>query len=197
MKNKQNKEIMQKVKLKIAISNFYKEEKIDMKKNKKNVIKIVTVASMLFVCITGVAFAKDIGNLIKKVFGPNTSNGVDTAVENGYISNVKTQVEEANGIEISVDSIIMDDFNFAINFKMSLNEKYNVDEFEHKTDFVDLNVVDEENNIVFTTSHKSTDDTIEYLGSYGIISKKIGEKDLQISLSATGNPKLFPKSKHL
>lgn len=66
MKNKQNKEIMQKVKLKIAISNFYKEEKIDMKKNKKNVIKIVTVASMLFVCITGVAFAKDIGNLIKK-----------------------------------------------------------------------------------------------------------------------------------
>lgn len=205
MKDKQNEDIIKKVKLKVAISNFCEEEKVDMKKTSKNVIKIATVASMLLVCITSAVFAKDIANFIKKVFGPNTSDGVDTAVENGYILNEKTQVEKANGIEVSVDSIIMDDFNFAINFNMKLDEKYNIDEFEHNADFVDLKVIDEENNIVFSTNYKETNDTQmqdenwepEYLGAYGVISQKLDEQNLKLTLSATGNPKLFPKSKYL
>lgn len=198
MKNKQNEEIMQKIKLKVAISNFCEEEKVDMKKTSKNIFKIATVASMLFVCITGVVFAKDIGEFIKKVFGPNTSDGVDIAVENGYVSNVKTQVEKANGIEINVDSIIMDDFNFAINFNVTLDEKYNIDDFE-STDLADLRVVDEQENVVFSSKSNVSDENIgpEYKGAYSFLSKKTGERDFKLTLSATGNQELFPKSKQL
>lgn len=117
---KKEKEILEDVKLKIAISEFYEEERKNMKSTRKNVFKVVAVACFVIILITGGVFAKDIGNFIRNLFGANTSDGVDIAINNGYVSEIQTETQSAEGIEISVDSLIMDDFNFAINFRCDI-----------------------------------------------------------------------------
>lgn len=189
--NKQNEKILENVKLKISISNFEEEKKIDMK---NKIFKSAAVASVAIVSITGAVFAKDIGNFIKNLFGENTSDGVDIAVNNGYVVEVKTEVQSADGIEISVDSLIMDDFNFAMNFNVKLDKKYDLDE-STSIQFEDLKIVDETGKTVFVTH--SYDKNSEYMGSYSFISNKKGEREFTTYFSATGNPEAFPKSKNL
>ena len=142
MDNKQKEKILENVKLKISISNFEKEEKIDMKRTSKNILKIVAVACCTMLSITGVVFAKDIGNFVKEFFGGSSSEGVDIAVNNGYVAEVKTEYQEAEGIEIAVDSFMMDDNNFAMNFKVKLSEKYNIKNMMFGMDLYDLKIVE-------------------------------------------------------
>ena len=195
--NKQNKEMLERVKQKISISNFEEGENIIMKKDKKNVLKPVAIASIVIMSISGVTFAAT--TFIKDFFGKNSSDGVDTAVNNGYVSDIKTDYQNADGIEINVDSILMDDFNFAMNFNVKINENYNIDDFEH-VEFEDLKIIDETGKIVFDTHDLiQEDDKIEdhYQGSYSFLPTKVNDNEFKLSLSATGNPNAFPKSKHL
>lgn len=196
--NKENKEMLERVKQKISISNFEKGENIIMKKRRKNVLKPVAIATIAIISISGVAFAATI--FIRNYFGKNTSDGVDTAVNNGYVADVKTDYQKADGIDIKVDSILMDDFNFDMNFDVKLSDKYNIDDFGNITEFEDLKVVDETGKIVFDTHNNITDgETIEdhYQGAYSFLPTKISDNEIKVSLSATGSPVLFPKSKHL
>lgn len=198
---KENCKILEDVKLKIAISSFYEEEKKQMKGMKNNIIKIASVACFILVFITGAVMAKDIGNFIKKIFGPNTSDGVEIAVENGYVSEVKSEKYSSEGIEISVNNVIMDDFNFAMNFNMTLDERYNINEFKNQ-ELYDLKIVDEAGEIVFNSHGYQFETEKEmqekgYGGAYSFLAEQTGERTLKLSLSATGNSKLFPKSKHL
>ena len=193
--------IKDKVKLKISISNFQKEDIGYMKKGSKNIMKSAAVACLLVVSVTGVAFAGSISDFVKNLFGFNVSNGVDSAVENGYVANVNTEYQNADGIEISVDSMIMDDFNFAMNFNVKLDSnKYKIDDFENMT-FEDLKIVDETGKIVFNTrSVFDTDEEVEnsYKGSYSIVPTKKSDSEIIVYLTATtGNTEEFPKSKHL
>ena len=195
--NRQNKEMLERVKQKISISNFEEGENIIMKKDKKNVLKPVAIASIVIMSISGVTFAAT--TFIKDFFGKNSSDGVDTAVNNGYVSDIKTDYQNADGIEINVDSILMDDFNFDMNFNVKINENYNIDDFEH-VEFEDLKIVDETGKIVFDTHDLiQEDDKIEdhYQGSYSFLPTKVNDNEFKLSLSATGNPNAFPKSKHL
>ena len=80
MKNKETEEIYKTVKRKISISNFVEEEKVDMVKNKNSIFKSIAIASCMIISVTGVVFAKDIGNFISNLFGDNASDGVKTAV---------------------------------------------------------------------------------------------------------------------
>lgn len=197
MKNK----ILEDVKLKIAVSSFYEEERKNMKEVKSNVLKITSVACLILILVTGGVMAKDIGNFIKKLFGANTSDGVDIAIDNGYVSEVKSEIYSSEGIEMNIDSIIMDDFNFAINFNMTLDKKYNIDDFK-SLDLYDLKIVDETGEIVFNSRgyHFDTEEEMRekgYEGAYSFLAEKIEERKLKVSLSATGSTKLFPKSKHL
>ena len=75
MNNKQKEKILENVKLKISISNFEKEEKIEMRKTSKSTLKIAAIACCVMLSITGVVFAKDIGNFVKEIFGGNASEG--------------------------------------------------------------------------------------------------------------------------
>ena len=195
--NRQNKEMLERVKQKISISNFEEGENIIMKKDKKNVLKPVAIASIVIMSISGVTFAAT--TFIKDFFGKNSSDGVDTAVNNGYVSDIKTDYQNADGIEINVDSILMDDFNFDMNFNVKINENYNIDDFEH-VEFEDLKIIDETGKIVFDTHDLiQEDDKIEdhYQGSYSFLPTKVNDNEFKLSLSATGNPNAFPKSKHL
>lgn len=200
MNNKQKQQILENVKLKISISNFEKEEKIEMKRTRKSILKIAAVACCTMISITGVVFAKDIGNFVKEFFGANSSDGVDTAVNNGYVADANTEYQNAEGIELKVESVLMDDFNFDMNFSVRISEKYDIKEFE-RLKFGDLIIKDEEGRIVFN-QYGSKVETEEmkgktYMGAYSISPQKIREDEIKVSLSATGNPTEFPRSKKL
>lgn len=198
---KEDNKIKEDVKLKIAVSAFYGEQRKNRKAIQKSVLKMVSVACLILVLITGVVMAKDIGDLIKKLFGDNTSDGVDIAIDNGYVSEVKGEKHSSEGIEISVDQVIMDDFNFAINFVMTLDGKYDIKEFKSQ-ELYDLKIVDETGKIVFNSHGYQFETEKEmqengYGGAYSFLTEEMGERTLKLSLAATGNSKLFPKSKHL
>lgn len=124
---------------------------IEMKKNK--IIKLVSIVVVIGICMSGVVFAKEIVEFVKRFF-PGSSEGVDIAVNHDYVTEVETDTQNADGIEISVDSVLMDDFNLAINFEVQLDEKYNVDDFASVW-LEDLKIVDEQNNIVFSTDYNN------------------------------------------
>lgn len=202
MKNK-NEKILEKVKLKIAISRFEEEEKKEMRKINKSIFKVASVACLTILSITGVVFAENIGDFVKNLFGANTSEGVDIAVNNGYVSDVKTEVQSAEGIEVNVDSFIMDDFNFAMNFKVTLDEKYDINDFESIW-LEDLRIIDEQENIVFSTNYNlenvgTPEFEPEYWNGYSMLANKTGEHEfiLSLSTSSSDNTNTFPRSKHL
>ena len=171
-----------------------------MKKTRKSLMKIAAIACCTMLSITGVVFAKDIGNFIKEFFGGNSSEGVDTAVNNGYVADANTEYQNAEGIELKIDTILMDDFNFDMNFNVIISNKYDIKEFENLK-FGDLIIKDEDGRIVFN-QHGSKVETEEmkgkrYMGAYSILPQKIRENEIKVSLSATGNPTVFPRSKKL
>lgn len=116
MNNKRKENILENVKLKISISNFEKEEKIEMKKTSKNILKIIAVSCCTMLSITGVVFAKDIGNFVKEFFGGNSSEGVDSAVNNGYVAEVKTEYQESEGIEIKSNFVDGNCLQYMVNY---------------------------------------------------------------------------------
>ena len=196
--NKENKQMLERVKQKISISNFEEGENIIMKKGKKNLLRPVAIACITILSISGVAFATT--TFIRNYFGKNTSDGVDTAVNNGYVANVETEYQKADGIDIKVDSILMDDFNFDMNFSVKLSDKYNINDFGDIYDSEDLRIVDETGKLVFDTHNLIKEgDKMEdhYQGAYSFLPTKISDNEIKVSLSATGNQVAFPKSKHL
>lgn len=209
MENKQK--ILENVKLKISISNFEKEEKIDMKKTSKNILKVVAIACCTMLSITGMVFAKDIGDFVKETFWGGVTKGVDIAVNNGYIANVNTEYQEADGIEISVDSFVMDDNNLDMKFRVKLSDKYNIKNMSFGMELYDLKIVDENGKKVFATHALEAEEMMIYktekeakenydafCGSYAFDGGKIiGENELICSLQATKSASTFPKSKKL
>lgn len=205
-----NYKILEKVKLKIAISNV-KEEDIVMNKNKFNVIKKIGIAACAALSMTGVVFATT--QIINK-FGKNSSDGVQTAINNAYYSDVNTEYKEANGISANIESFLLDDYNFDITINIKFDETYNLSNMlskEGKIDIMDLKVVNENNEKVFATRELESEEMTSlyeteeeakanydsYTGGYSQASEKIDEHDLKFYLTATGNEKEFPESKKL
>lgn len=93
------------------------------------VYKIQKVAIILIcfvILTTGVVFAKDIIKFITSLFS-NTTEGIDKAVENGYVQNVDMDFIYDNGIGIKVDYLIMDDSNLDISFVYDVGDYSDVD----------------------------------------------------------------------
>ena len=112
-----NKKILEKTKMKIAISNA-KKENIVMKKDKLG--KFIGIAACVVISTTGVAFAT---NEIIKKFGDNSSDGVQIAIDNQYYAEPNTEYKDANGISTSIDSFLIDDYNFDININLKFEDK--------------------------------------------------------------------------
>lgn len=119
------------------------------KKLKSNLVKrginfkalsIILILSM----VTGVVFAKEILEFISNIF-INTSEGVGTAIENGYIQDVDMDYEKNNGAEVKVDYVLMDDFNLNIMFNINLQED---NPKIKKVEFSNLIITDENDNIL-------------------------------------------------
>lgn len=200
MINKENEKIFENVKLKISISNFEEEENLEMKKSNNNTLKIATVACCMLVLTTGVVFAKEIGEFVKHLFGVNVSEGVDTAVENGFIARPKLVEQSAEGINVTVENFMMDDYNFGINFILAFDDKNEAKKLGEKDILLqDLKIVDEENNIVFSTNYYKEDYEKQefYYNGFRMNSDLIEDNKIRVSLITSGGITPFPKSKKL
>lgn len=119
--------ISERIKTRIAISKI-NEEDIVVKKISK--FKNVGVVACILASTTGIVFAT---NMIINRFGPNSSDGSQVAVDNGYISTASK-----NSI---VDSFLIDNYNFYIAFnkeKLGLSyediiQKYQTTQIGEKT----------------------------------------------------------------
>ena len=119
-------------------------EKSNNSKKKIKIIKSVATACTCCVLITGVVFAKDIANIVKDFFLIN--EGMDNAIENGYIDNPNMEYINSNGTEIKINSILMDDYNLSmeIGIKGNFAKENNVD-----ITFPDMIITDENKNILY------------------------------------------------
>lgn len=209
MKNNDTEKIYNDVKRKISISNFVEEENEIMVKNKHSIFKSIAIACCMLLSITGVVFAKDIGTFISNLFGANSSGGVQTAVDNGYIKNVEDNYIESDGIEFSVVSFLIDDYNFDMNFKIKLSDKYNVKEMQ-RLQPLNMKVIDENNEIVFLTHEEETRIAEEnktagtpnfhplFWGGYSMNGEIISGNEIMLHLTAYGSEEhKIPKSKKL
>ena len=139
-----NNNILEKVKIKMAISNMQKED-IVMNRNKVRTAKKIGIAACIAMSVTGVAFATT--KIINK-FGENSSDGVQIAVDNKYYKEINTEYKESDGISVSLESFLIDDNNFNINFKIRTNNK-DIMLNEGIIGIEDLKVVNENNETVF------------------------------------------------
>lgn len=114
--------IFEKVKMKIAISNV-KEEDIVMNKRKLNIGKGIGIAACITLSMTGVVLATT--QIINK-FGANSSDGIQTAIENGYYSDINTEYKEANGISTNIESFLIDNDNFDMNLNIKFDGSYSL-----------------------------------------------------------------------
>ena len=140
-----NKRILEKVQMKIAISKVNKED-IVMKNSKLNFVKKLGIAACALLSTTGGVFAT--AAIINK-FGANSSEGAQRAVESGYIVYSKE--------DSIVDSFLIDNYNFYITFredKLGLTEE----DIRKKYDKVEigergkeyLTIKNENNEVVFS-----------------------------------------------
>ena len=205
--------ILDKVKMKIAISNSNKEDIVMNKTNINKMKKGIGIAACVVLGTTGICFA---ANEIIHKFGLNASEGVDRAVENGYYSVANTKYKEANGINACIESFVLDSDNFAINIDFDFknnNELYKEINtgVENKFDILDLKVVNEKNEKIFATRELESEEKMNlyqteeearkkydsYSGAYGTTYQKIEDGKIRYQLTATGNDEDFPSSKNI
>lgn len=199
--------IIEKSRQKIAVSHFKMEENMSKRKINKRFFSSIAAACFIVLTITGTVFAKDIGNFVRGLFGPSASEGVDIAIDNGYVAKVNTEYQNSNGIEMKVESFLLDDYNFDINFIVKVAEDYNIDEFE-RADFTDLVIKNENGDFVFNTGmdiQGKTEEQIKemyggkepYMGGYSFHKEKISDNEFRLVLTASGSSIPFPKSNKL
>lgn len=192
--------------VKVRLHRIRKKLKLTMQK-RGYIYKILSII-LVFCMVTGVVFAKDIVNFIKSIF-VNTSEGVERAVQNGYIDNIEMDYSESNEAEVKIDSILMDDYNLDIIFNIRIKEVLGNIKIT-RFDIPNLVITDEENNIIVAKFEnketyeqfcKERNIKIEYKNiaySDGSESSSIIEKnDNTYKYSYITHSTEFPKSKQL
>lgn len=133
------KEIMEKLKLKIAISEIKKEGEVAMNKKKSFINKKIGIAACAcLVLTTGVVFAKDIENYFKNLF-TNTNEAIEAAVENGYVQKEEMDYVYDNNVGIKVDSLVLDKLHLNISFAFEIDDK-NVKSIRFKDFIISSNI---------------------------------------------------------
>lgn len=102
-----------------AILTAFNAKKEDRKHPTYNLIKLVSTVCVCMVVIAGGVFAKNIVSTVKNFFAHN--EGMDRAIENGYIEKPNMNYIESNNINVKVDNILMDDNNLSLEFSVRLD----------------------------------------------------------------------------
>lgn len=134
--------------VKKTIQQTIEKQKDKRMKNKKvlNFIKILSTACACCIVVTGIVFAKDISNFIKNFFSNN--EGMDNAIEHGYIDKPNMEYVSSNDTEIKIDKVLMDDYNLNLEFNIKINENM-LQENIKEISFPDMLITDEEKNILY------------------------------------------------
>ena len=177
-----NKQILDKFKMNIAISNFEKEyERETMQKGiytlekrgfwrdyimKKRIIATTCVGMIL---MSGVVFAANIDNIMNYFRG--LGKGIDTAIENGYVEKPEMDYIESNTtlsketgtivedvkVDAKIEDFLMDDLNLSTQFSFKFDEKvHNYIDLNNINTITlnDLFVRDEENRLIYSVNNK-------------------------------------------
>lgn len=161
MNNDMKKNILKNFKLNVAISNFEKEELTNNNtlKNKEKIFsiknKIIATVCASFILISGIVFATNITNIVnKRKSDRGLGDGIDTAVDNGYIEETKAEFSNNDniGIDITLENFLMDDTNLSANlifvFDDTMKEKINLDK-AYEVELLGLIIRDEEDRILY------------------------------------------------
>lgn len=126
-----------------TIHNALQKEK--KQRNYFNIMRKVAMIIISFGIIsTSIVFAYDIINFITSIF-TNSTEAIDSAVENGYVQNVNMDYIYDNDIGIKVDALVLDDTNLDISFIYNYQGKEPIDSLE----LYKYKIKDENNNILY------------------------------------------------
>lgn len=165
---------------------------------------LVIVFAILLIAISSFVIAKE----IIKHFFLDSSDGVENALNNGYIESYEMKENNySNGISIEVESVLMDDYNLAIVFCLKFDNIEYVKNADY-CNFDNLLIMDENNNLIVTKFEGKIKDSKllnffdinnNYPGiSNGNESVHIKSKDDdEIVLTYVTNSSEFPKSHKL
>ncbi len=96
------------------------------KESKKDIRKYIYRFAIYFISIliitTGVVFAKDIYNFISSFF-TNSTDGIDEAINHGYVQNIDMDFVYDKDIGIKVDYLVMDEKNLDISYVYENNKE--------------------------------------------------------------------------
>ena len=177
-----NKEMLDKFKMNVAISNFEKE--CESKTNEKGIYtlekrgfwrdyimkkRIIATTCVGMILMSGVVFAANIDNI--KNYFRGLGNGIDSAIENGYVENPEMDYIESNTtlsketgtviedvkVDAKIEDFLMDDLNLSTQFCFEFDEKiHNYIDLNNINDVTinDLFVRDEENRLIYSVNDK-------------------------------------------
>ena len=205
---KETAEIMEKTESQIKTLVHNSKKKLKKLLIKENVVEvrnkriILLISTILFIAatITGATYADEIKEFVKDLFGANASDGVDTAVNHGFVAKPKIEEQTASGISATIENFMMDDYNFGINFILTFENKEDAEKLGAKDILLqDLKIVDEENNVVFSTNYYKEDYEKQefYYNGFSMKSNLVEDNKIRVSLITSGGVTPFPKSKKL
>ncbi len=120
IKNIYSKQISEPPEFEMAIRNAFKDKKKIFIKQK--IMKLATVMCSFVVILSGIVYAKDIEKYFKSLF-TNSTESIDSAVENGYFQAIDMDFIYDNDIGIKVDNLVLDDLNLDISFCYTTSNK--------------------------------------------------------------------------
>lgn len=124
-----------------TLNNLPEKDSLPTIRRNKFKLSFAAVCCTIFLT-TSIVFANDIGEFVKNIF--NYNNGIDKAVQNGYIDNPNVETIKSNGTTITAKNFLMDDCNLSFNFNINVeNNDIN------STEFLDMIITDEDNNILY------------------------------------------------
>jgi len=194
------------------VENRIKSTLVFESKNNKIILiikKIIAIIIGLFTITGSIVFANDIKNFISNLFKYNVGSGITTAIDNDYVQKYDLNYCESNGVRVDVDSVIMDDANLDIAFKINLEKTQDISLISNIY-FSDFIIRDEENRILFSEFDniekyqqfcKENNLSANYKNvsySNGAYSSTISRKnDYDVYFTYNINSNQFPKSKKL
>lgn len=192
MKNNEiNKAILEKVKIKLAISSFEKEEMVgSMIKNK--ILKTVATFIIGIGIIGSATYAGVKISEIFKIKGMDDA-GIQTALQNNYVQNIDMEYIEEEKVKFKVDYLMMDDINFDLVFNFITEDS--VDNYEGIA-VSNLRITDENNNQIYISSEDQEIWTknIALMAENWSVIEKHGNTLRQVLHLYSNN---FPKSKKI
>ena len=120
--------------------------------------KIIAISISCFLLISGVTFAFNSEMIVNYIRGLGLGNGIDTAVENGYIAEPNMEYKESNvsaideekgitlenvNVKAKIDDFLMDDLNISSRFSFEIDPIIN-----NTINFEELNSVELKDLIV-------------------------------------------------